>query len=76
MKVNSNTVLGYMGDTGKAYGVHLHLEVWPCRIYEDSNCRTWSKYTKFAESKFNAGIKGAESVINFPSKTYSTWYSK
>lgn len=76
MKVNSNTVLGYMGDTGKAYGVHLHLEVWPCRIYEDSNCRTWNKYTKFTESKFNAGIKGAESVINFPSKTYSTWYSK
>jgi len=76
MKVNSNTVLGYMGDTGKAYGVHLHLEVWPCRIYEDSNCRTWNKYTKFAEKKFNDGFKGAESVINFPSKTYSTWYSK
>ncbi len=76
MKVNSNTVLGYMGDTGKAYGVHLHLEVWACRLYEDSNCRTWNKYTTFAEKQFNKGIKGAESAITFPSRTYSTWYSK
>jgi len=76
MKVSSNTILGYMGDTGKAYGVHLHLEVWPCRIYQDSSCRTWSKYSNFAASKFKQGFKGAESVINFPSKTYSTWYSK
>lgn len=76
MKVTSNTILGYMGDTGKAYGVHLHLEVWPCRIYQDSSCSTWNKYSSFAAKKFNQGFKGAESVINFPSKTYSTWYSK
>lgn len=76
MKVDPNTVLGYMGDTGYAFGVHLHLEVWPCRIYEDNNCRTWTKYVNFVSQKFNEGFRGAESVISFPSRTYQTWYNK
>ena len=76
MQVNSNTILGYMGNTGYAFGVHLHLEVWPCRLYGDSNCSTWNKYTSFAERKFREGFKGAESVISFPNRTYQTWYNK
>lgn len=76
MKVTPDTILGYMGDTGYAFGVHLHLEVWPCRLYADSNCRTWNSYTSFVKRKFDSGFKGAESVISFPSRTYQTWYSK
>ena len=76
MQVNSNTILGYMGNTGYAFGVHLHLEVWPCRLYGDSNCSSWSKYVSFAERKFREGFKGAESVISFPNRTYQTWYNK
>lgn len=76
MQVNSNTVIGYMGDTGYAFGVHLHLELYPCILYGDSNCRTWGQYTQFAERQFNQGFKGAESVISFPSGTYQTWYTK
>ncbi len=75
-EVNTNTIVGYMGDTGHAYGVHLHLEVWPCRYGEDSNCSGWNQYVSFVNRKFNEGFRGAESVINFPSKTYQYWYSR
>lgn len=71
-KVNANTVVGYMGDTGKAYGVHLHLEVWPCR----PSMKEWDKYTSCVKGYYNNGFKGAESVINFPGRTYQTWYTK
>lgn len=74
--VNENTILGYMGDTGMAYGVHLHLEVWPCRLYADSNCRTWNQYVSFVNKKYNEGFKGAETVISFPGRTYQTWYNR
>lgn len=76
MQVNSNTIIGYMGNTGYSFGVHLHLEVWPCRLYADSNCKTWSSYVSFAQSQYSRGFHGAESVISFPSKTYTTWYNK
>ena len=76
MKVDPNTVLGYMGDTGYAFGVHLHLEVWPCRLYADNNCRTWSSYTSYVKRLYDSGYRGPQSVISFPSKTYATWYTK
>lgn len=76
MEVTPNTVIGYMGDTGNVTGVHLHLEVYPCRLWEAGQCSTWNKYVAFAEKQFNSGYKGSESVINFPSRTYQTWYSK
>lgn len=84
-EITSNTIVGYMGDTGKAYGVHLHLEVWPCRYGADSNCgcvsgekncSAWNKYVNFAKKMYKNGFKGAESVINFPNRTYTTWYTK
>ena len=76
MEVTPNTIIGYMGDTGNVTGVHLHLEVYPCRLWEAGQCSTWNKYVAFAEKQFKSGYKGAESVINFPSRTYQTWYTK
>lgn len=75
-EVTPNTILGYMGDTGYAFGVHLHLEVWPCRLYVDSECSNWSRYVSFVERQYGNGFRGAESVIAFPSTTYTTWYTK
>lgn len=74
--VTPDTVIGYMGDTGEAYGVHLHLEVWPCRLYGDSNCSNWNKYVNFVQQQYNKGFHGAENVISFPNRTYTTWYTK
>lgn len=75
-QVYTDTLLGYMGNTGYSFGVHLHLEVYPCRIYVDNECKTWSKYVSFAENQFKNGYKGATSVISFPTKTYTTWYTR
>ncbi len=75
-EVTTNTLVGYMGDTGYAFGVHLHLEVYPCRIYVDNECSSWNKYVSFASKMFNQGYKGSESVIDFPSRTYQTWYAR
>ena len=77
MEVTPNTLLGYMGATGMVTGVHLHLEVYPCRLYLDKQCISWSAYENFTKSKFDSGTyKGSESVINFPSRVYETWYSR
>ena len=76
MKVTKDTVIGYMGDTGYAFGVHLHLELWPCRLYTDKECRNWTAYVNFAASQFSNGYHGAESVIAFPKRTYTTWYTR
>ncbi len=76
-QVTPDTIIGYMGDTGYAFGVHLHLELWPCRLYVDNNCKSWNKYTAYVKKLFDSGqSSGAETYINFPSKTYQYWYSR
>lgn len=75
-KVTPDTIIGYMGATGNVTGVHLHLEVYPCKLWDAGQCSTWDKYVSFAKKKFESGYKGSESVINFPSRTYTTWYTK
>ena len=77
-ELTSEQYIGYMGDTGYAFGVHLHIEVLPCRLYNlgDKNCNTWNNYVAFAQSQANKGFKGVRAVITFPSGTYNTWYSR
>lgn len=72
--VNENTVLGGMGDTGWAYGVHLHLEVADCRLYDptDRNCSGWNNYSNYVMRRYNQGFKGAQSLLNLP----SSWYGR
>lgn len=74
--VTSDQYIGYMGNTGYVVpkptasnpnaGTHLHLEVGPCRIYKDSNCSTWSKYTAYIKKQANKGFKGPKQLINLP----------
>lgn len=76
--VTSDQYIGYMGDTGYAFGVHLHLEVAACRLYNlnDKNCNSWNNYVSFVEKQANNGFKGARGLITFPSGTYNNWYSR
>ena len=76
-KVTSDQYIGYMGDTGYAFGVHLHMEVFPCRLYNpsDANCYKWSKYDAYAKSLLRKGYN-PRNLISFPKGTYNSWNSR
>lgn len=74
--VTSDQYVGYMGDTGKASGIHLHMEVFPCRFLIDNQCGTWDTYFSYATNMLKNGYKGARGIINFPSGLYNTWRSR
>ena len=75
--VTSEQYIGYMGDTGYAFGVHLHLEIFACRLYNptDSNCSSWSKYVNFAKNKLRSGYN-PRNLIVFPKGLYNSWSSR
>lgn len=76
--VTSDQYIGYMGNTGYSFGVHLHMEVIPCRLYNwsDKNCSTWNSYVNYARRIANQGYKGPRSVITFPKGTYNSWKTR
>ncbi len=74
--VTSNDYLGYMGDTGYAFGVHLHLEIFPCRMAfpTDTNCGGSSplgNFLNFGLEMMRNGFEGPRHFIYFPSRWYS-----
>ncbi len=68
-EVTTNDYIGYMGATGFAYGPHLHLEIAPCRLFNqyDRNCNTWDKYVSYVTRIYNNGtFTGPRELIYFP----------
>lgn len=76
--VTSDQYIGYMGNTGYSFGVHLHFELIPCRMYNwsDSNCSSWNKYANYAQSILKNGYKGPRSLIVFPKGLYNSWSTR
>jgi murein DD-endopeptidase MepM/ murein hydrolase activator NlpD len=59
--VSKDTIVGSMGETGAAYGAHLHLSLITCLIY-DGDCFNYRNYTV-----------NPNDYINFPSSLYYDW---
>ena len=59
--VTKDTAIGKMGETGAAYGAHLHLSLITCHIY-NGDCFNYRNYTV-----------NPNDYINFPSSLYADW---
>ena len=65
--VTINDSIGKMGQTGIAYGNHLHFTVLDCNLFNDSNCSDINSFYNYAKKRFNEGFVGLGSLINVPS---------
>ena len=76
-RITSEQYIGYMGTTGKSTGVHLHLEIFPCRLYNtaDKNCYRWSAWDAYGQSLVKKGY-GPRSLISFPKGLYNSWNTR
>ncbi len=75
-RVTSEDLVGYMGQTGWAYGAHLHFEIVPCRYKVDYACRSWSAKDRFARGLYNSGYRGAKTYVNIPDSKYVYWRNR
>lgn len=73
-EVTTDTVLGGMGATGWATGIHLHITVMDCNLYDpnDPNCSTLNKFYNYGRIRVTQGFYGLENLMGVP---YS-WYSR
>lgn len=73
-EVTPNDTLGYMGTTGYSTGVHLHLTVLECGLFEQNDpfCSDLNGFFRLSRNSFRQGLRGLESYREVP---YS-WYSR
>lgn len=66
--VTYNDIIGYMGSTGYSTGVHLHLAVLNCSLFNpnDSSCPNLGEFFRFDKRRFSEGYYGLGAHINVP----------
>jgi len=72
--VTINDSLGLMGTTGRSTGVHLHLAVLDCALFDpnDPNCRDLNGFFRYANTRLGQGYIGLGAMMNVP----GVWYSR
>jgi murein DD-endopeptidase MepM/ murein hydrolase activator NlpD len=70
--VTTNDVIGYMGASGIASGVHLHLTVVDCNLYGDGNCGDLNSFYNYARRRLNEGYYGLGVQLYVP----DSWNSR
>lgn len=72
--VTINDSLGLMGTTGRSTGVHLHLAVLDCALFDpnDYNCSNLNGFFRYANTRLSQGYIGLGSMLNVP----GVWYSR
>ena len=73
--VTSNDYIGYMGNTGKSTGTHLHIELYSCWVYKDARCLYWEKYQQYALSQYKSGYN-IRKMIPVTNGLYNKWTTR
>ena len=68
MPVTINDALGQMGTTGNSTGVHLHITVMDCALFdpEDPNCNNLGNWFNYANRRFTEEYIGLGTVMYVP----------
>ena len=63
-----------MGTTGYSTGVHLHIAVLDCALFDpsDSKCPDLGAWYRYDKIKFSQGFNGLSSLVNVP----GSWNSR
>ena len=72
--VTINDALGQMGTTGNSTGVHLHLAVLDCALFDqiDPNCSDLGRWYNYDKLRISQGFYGLGSLMYMP----SSWNSR
>ena len=67
-EVTINDYIGMMGTTGISTGVHLHLAVVDCTLFDpnDANCSDLNGFFRYASARYSQGFTGLGNLMNVP----------
>lgn len=69
-EVTINDSLGCMGTTGYSTGIHLHLAVMDCALFDpnDPYCRDLNGFFHYGKTRFNQGFFGLGALMYVPAE--------